>query len=130
MNTEKPPDIDYSSESKILKNSGIIFEKDPKSSISKEPTDKIESNTIITPNKNTENLKENSKCTIQINKNRCWGCNKRVGYTGMECRCNYIFCGNCRYPEQHSCTFDFRAHGRKILEKQNKKIENNQLEEI
>ena len=117
MNTEKkPPSVD------------IVFEK-------KDPI--VKQN--INPNKNNENNKtigkisENEKETvkkIQTKKNRCFSCNKKVGYTGMKCRCEYIFCGNCRYPEQHSCTFDFKTYGKKILEKQNEKIVNNQLETI
>ncbi|XP_012090386.1 zinc finger A20 and AN1 domain-containing stress-associated protein 1 [Jatropha curcas] len=52
-------------------------------------------------------------------KNRCNRCNKRVGLTGFECRCGNLFCGKHRYPEEHKCSFDFKAFGREVLLKQN-----------
>ncbi|KAK6936356.1 Zinc finger, AN1-type [Dillenia turbinata] len=48
-------------------------------------------------------------------KNRCMGCNKRVGLTGFQCRCGGVFCGLHRYPEEHSCGFDHKANARKNL---------------
>eukprot|EP00937_MAST-01D_sp_MAST-1D-sp2_P004830 g4830.t1 len=54
---------------------------------------------------------------IQKNKKRCFSCNRKVGLTGMECKCSYIFCSKCRYPEQHNCTFDYKTHDRKNLAK-------------
>lgn len=48
---------------------------------------------------------------------RCAQCNKKVGFTGIECRCSLVFCGLHRYPEQHSCTFDFKTHDRANLQK-------------
>ena len=54
---------------------------------------------------------------IQKNRKRCFSCNRKVGLTGMECRCKYIFCSRCRYPDQHNCTFDYKNHDRKNLSK-------------
>jgi predicted nucleic acid binding AN1-type Zn finger protein len=48
---------------------------------------------------------------------RCHSCNKKVGLTGIECRCGSVYCGQHRYPEQHNCTFDFKAHDRANLQK-------------
>ena len=59
---------------------------------------------------------------IQKNKGRCWGCKKKVGLTGFECRCGYVFCGTHRYADQvralslsRSCTsrvgFGREKHG-------------------
>ena len=31
------------------------------------------------------------KKPIQENKNRCWVCSKKIGITGFECRCRYVF---------------------------------------
>lgn len=42
----------------------------------------------------------------QTNKKRCWKCRRRVGITGIECRCGYIFCGKHRYAEEHGCDYD------------------------
>lgn len=40
----------------------------------------------------------------------CEHCNKKkVGVVPFECKCNYkSLCVNCRYPEQHGCSFDFK----------------------
>lgn len=39
-------------------------------------------------------------CVVLFNV-RCFACNKKVGITGFECRCRYIFCGIHRYAEEH-----------------------------
>ena len=49
------------------------------------------------------------------NKNRCFVCNKKVGLTGIECRCEGMFCGVHRYPSQHACTFNHKEHDRANL---------------
>jgi len=52
---------------------------------------------------------------VQTNKTRCWKCNRKVGITGIECRCGYIFCGKDRYASEHDCPYDFKkAHQKKI----------------
>jgi len=48
---------------------------------------------------------------VQKNKTRCWKCNRKVGITGIECRCGYTFCGKDRYASEHDCPYDFKkAH--------------------
>ncbi|GBG31853.1 Zinc finger A20 and AN1 domain-containing stress-associated protein 6 [Hondaea fermentalgiana] len=56
---------------------------------------------------------------VQKKKNRCWHCRKKIGLTGIECRCGYIFCGMHRYADQHSCDFDHAALARKHLADEN-----------
>ncbi|CAG9463065.1 unnamed protein product [Pedinophyceae sp. YPF-701] len=58
----------------------------------------------------------------QKNRSRCYTCKKKVGLTGFECKCEYVFCGSCRYPEKHSCSFDHKAEGRERLATQNERI--------
>ena len=36
----------------------------------------------------------------------------------MACRCGIRHCATHRLPETHSCTFDHKAHDRKVLEAQ------------
>lgn len=48
----------------------------------------------------------------QKNRMRCFECRKKVGLTGIECSCGYVFCGVHRYPENHNCDFDFKADAR------------------
>lgn len=56
---------------------------------------------------------------VQKNTNRCFSCNKRVGLTGFKCRCDYVFCGAHRLPEEHKCDFDYKTTGREQLSKNN-----------
>ncbi|XP_050156330.1 zinc finger A20 and AN1 domain-containing stress-associated protein 1-like [Malus sylvestris] len=52
-------------------------------------------------------------------KKRCLSCKKRVGPIGFECRCGGVFCGKHRYPEEHSCSVDYKKTGQYLLTKQN-----------
>lgn len=56
---------------------------------------------------------------VQKHMNRCFTCNKRVGLTGFKCRCEYVFCGSHRLPEEHHCDFDYKTAGRELLTKNN-----------
>ena len=56
---------------------------------------------------------------VQKHINRCFTCNKRVGLTGFKCRCEYVFCGSHRLPEEHHCDFDYKTAGRELLTKNN-----------
>ncbi|GAB2274082.1 hypothetical protein Dimus_008852 [Dionaea muscipula] len=51
--------------------------------------------------------------------NRCGCCNKKVGVMGFNCKCETTFCGVHRYPEELSCTFDFKGAGRNAIAKAN-----------
>ena len=59
------------------------------------------------------------KRPVQKHTNRCFTCNKRVGLTGFKCRCEYVFCGAHRLPEEHHCDFDYKTVGREQLSKNN-----------
>lgn len=67
---------------------------------------------------------------VQVNKKRCWKCNKKTGILGFECRCGYSFCGDHRYAEAHSCDFDYQEHGRKILANNNPNCTSAKVEKI
>ncbi|KAK4280521.1 hypothetical protein QN277_012139 [Acacia crassicarpa] len=60
-------------------------------------------------------------------KKRCKSCNKKVGLTGFKCQCGELFCGKHRYPEEHSCTVDYKQIGRELLRKQNPLIQSDKL---
>jgi hypothetical protein len=57
--------------------------------------------------------------SVQVNRTRCWSCRKKVGLTGFECRCGYVFCGSHRFADKHECSFDYKKQGRELLEKNN-----------
>ena len=51
---------------------------------------------------------------------RCDDCRKRLNITNVFiCRCEKKFCAKHRHAELHKCTFDYKADGKKILEKAN-----------
>jgi len=62
------------------------------------------------------------KKPVQTERNRCWVCRKKIGITGFECRCRYVFCGQHRYMEQHECSYDIKSLHRKKLKKENEEI--------
>lgn len=53
---------------------------------------------------------------------KCGICNKKIGNLPIECCCEKLFCTRHRYPDEHKCTFDYKAQGRKIIEVENPKI--------
>jgi predicted nucleic acid binding AN1-type Zn finger protein len=63
-------------------------------------------------------------------KNRCGVCRKKLKLTDYECRCSARFCSQHRLPEEHSCTYDFKAAGRTQLSKQLEKAVADKVERI
>jgi hypothetical protein len=43
----------------------------------------------------------------QTDRTRCWHCNRKVGYLGFDCKCDFVFCGKHRYSNEHNCTVDY-----------------------
>lgn len=51
---------------------------------------------------------------------RCVICTKKLGIASTyQCRCGGKFCASHRYPETHSCSYDYKSEGRKYLAKNN-----------
>ncbi|KAF5727524.1 zinc finger A20 and AN1 domain-containing stress-associated protein 3 [Tripterygium wilfordii] len=74
-------------------------------------------------------VKENGAAATK-RANRCTTCRRRVGLTGFKCRCEMVFCGTHRYPEQHACDFDFKGMGREQIAQANPLIKAEKLEKI
>lgn len=72
-------------------------------------------NTGLTPTNLLLNSVELDRKTTQAK--RCGVCSKKTGLTGFQCRCGALYCGLHRYPDEHSCSFDYAAEDRKILKK-------------
>ena len=59
-----------------------------------------------------------SKKARKTNHKRCHACRKKLGLAGgITCKCGFVFCSKHRYPDQHTCSFDFKAHDRAQLAK-------------
>ncbi len=65
----------------------------------------------------------------QLEKNKCWKCTKKIGLTGVRCRCGYVFCATHRYAESHECDYDYKANERRKLTKQNPLVQAQKLTE-
>jgi hypothetical protein len=104
----------------------IVTPPQPSSPVVK-PADRVSaeaaSETVAEPPSTSEpavNLEaDEPQRPVQKHKNRCFTCNKRVGLTGFKCRCEYVFCGSHRLPEEHKCDFDYKTAGREQLSKNN-----------
>ncbi|KAI3952860.1 hypothetical protein MKW92_050166 [Papaver armeniacum] len=57
-----------------------------------------------------------------IAKNRCFSCNKKLGLIAIKCKCGPVFCSAHRYPEKHSCDFNYKGVGRESLAKLNPQV--------
>jgi hypothetical protein len=66
--------------------------------------------------------KESSPAKPTVDRTRCAECKKKVGLTGVECRCGNVYCGSHRIAEKHSCSFDYKSFGRKNIEKANERV--------
>ena len=65
-----------------------------------------------------------------MTKQRCYKCNKKIGLMAFTCKCHYNFCSKCRYPEVHSCNFDYKNHEKNILKEQLVKVVAKKIEII
>lgn len=65
-----------------------------------------------------------------MTKQRCANCNKKLGLIPFTCKCQKNFCSKCRYPESHSCNFDFKNYEKNILKEQLVKVVAKKIEII
>jgi len=48
----------------------------------------------------------------------------------VKCKCEKIVCFDCRYPEGHSCTFDYKKEARQQLTEKNPVIKGQKLDKV
>ncbi|KAK7901356.1 hypothetical protein WMY93_018125 [Mugilogobius chulae] len=61
----------------------------------------------------------------------CFHCGKKTGLaTSYECRCGQNFCATHRYAETHTCTYDYKSAGRRLLQETNPLISAPKLPKI
>lgn len=62
---------------------------------------------------------------------RCSQCKKKLNITNTyTCRCGGMFCAIHRYSEVHSCLFDYKEEGRKLLQQTNPLVAASKLPKI
>ena len=59
---------------------------------------------------------------LQLDTTRCWKCSRNVGFTGIKCHCDYVFCGKHRQAEKHDCTYDYKAQAREHISRVNQVV--------
>mmetsp|Transcript_16450 Transcript_16450/g.26033 ORF Transcript_16450/g.26033 Transcript_16450/m.26033 type:complete len:163 (+) Transcript_16450:167-655(+) len=92
-----------------------------------------ESKQDSTATDNDSNQEQTQKATkkVQKKKNRCWNCRKKVTLAGQfECKCGYVFCSLHRYPDAHSCDFDWKKQHQDKLAQDNKTVAPSKLDKI
>mmetsp|Transcript_4168 Transcript_4168/g.9092 ORF Transcript_4168/g.9092 Transcript_4168/m.9092 type:complete len:175 (-) Transcript_4168:1125-1649(-) len=57
-------------------------------------------------------------------------CKKKLGLTGFKCKCGHVFCGQHRYAESHSCTFDYKTAERAKLAENNPVVQASKVQKI
>ena len=67
---------------------------------------------------------------VQIKKNRCWKCNKKIGLLGFECKCKYLFCAKHRHASEHDCDYDYKKEAIENLKKNNPLFIESKVSEI
>ena len=60
---------------------------------------------------------------------RCEKCRKKT-IIEFTCRCEKKFCSRCRYPDEHDCTFDYKAYAKEKLKINNPLVINNKIDKI
>jgi len=71
--------------------------------------------------------KTNSDSPSKPKKKRCGVCKKKLGLTGFACHCGIMFCPIHRYADQHGCTYDYAAEGKKQLAKDNPVVQDDKI---
>jgi len=67
---------------------------------------------------------------VQLNRNKCYKCRRRVGLEGIECRCGYVFCGKHRYADEHDCEYDYKKAQRRKLMQENTRLLGKKFDKI
>jgi len=46
------------------------------------------------------------------------GCKIKLVLSDFACKCDKFYCSQHRYSDNHSCSYDYKAAGKNVLEKQ------------
>ncbi|KER28602.1 hypothetical protein T265_04644 [Opisthorchis viverrini] len=64
------------------------------------------------------------------NASRCHACHKRIGLTGLQCRCGFTFCGYHRYTDRHDCTFNYQEQGQNDIRRANPEVKGEKIRKL
>jgi len=57
----------------------------------------------------------NPELSVPKEKPRCTQCKKKLGLMSYTCKCEKLFCISHLQPQEHACTFDYKAAADIIL---------------
>ncbi|MES1904754.1 MAG: hypothetical protein MHPSP_000980 [Paramarteilia canceri] len=66
----------------------------------------------------------------QADKTRCANCNKKLGLTGIECRCGLVLCSTHRYSDRHECVFEYKKKQQELLKKSIPKVYQKKIQDF
>lgn len=72
---------------------------------------------------------ENDKKIKPKSSTKCLACKRKALFL-VDCHCGNHYCLECRYPEKHACTFDFKKQGAIELAKNNPTIVGEKVSKI
>lgn len=75
-------------------------------------------------------LVEESKQVPAPSPDRCNLCKKKLNLFPFKCNCGSYFCSAHRQPEEHNCTFDFKAVGVRKLSEDNPLVQAEKLNRL
>ncbi|CAD8092440.1 unnamed protein product [Paramecium primaurelia] len=61
---------------------------------------------------------------------KCKVCKRKLGISGIQCKCEAYFCNKHRLPEEHQCTFDHAEKAKQLLIKNNPLVNIKKLEQL
>lgn len=67
------------------------------------------------------------------NKLKCFICNKKLSIIDeitAKCKCNNYYCNIHKYPDKHSCVYNYVKENQEILEKKLVKLNSNKNIEV
>jgi predicted nucleic acid binding AN1-type Zn finger protein len=73
---------------------------------------------------------EEAKQTSVPSSDRCNFCPKKLGPINFKCKCGLIFCNQHRLPEEHRCTYDYKALGMRKLSEENPLVQGEKFNKL
>lgn len=77
---------------------------------------------LSTPTTTEPNRITTMATTPTTTRTACPNCKKPMGILQYPCACGKSFCLKCRYSDEHQCPIDYKAVGRKLIEKMNPQV--------
>lgn len=96
-----------------------VFPKDKKNS---KPEEKTSGKNGENNDLETNYTKKSDQSVPDVKGDRCQVCNKKLRTCVLECKCKQVFCSTHISNTAHNCSFDYKAFGKELLQKQNPKI--------